>query len=434
MVWVKGREEKHRQQRQWGCHADVSRQRGIHFHHLSFTAKSALIREYIGAEGQNETFSDVLINPDVEFHFILSFAIDNTDSPTSPTSPTDNLTPSQINSIKAKHPNVKVATSLAGDTIGDGQHVLFKPTSIDSWVGNAISSITEIVRKYNLDGIDIDYEHFKSDPDTFAECMRRLLYYLKQNEVVAFTSIVPYEDNSGTTIPQFMRYFEKQSSNYRGGKILVSFGTDGSGGLSPRNGFFTACSLLRKHGKLHDIFIWSADDSKKDNFRYEKQSQDFCSRTLLTMSTNKEAIENLDARLGELQQGMSRLVLGFVNKLHHMEETLARLFETLLSNKEGSSNNTNDHNCHSRHNRAKFKNNVEGEHQVKPINGGSGYVKPTKMKVENWTQKALVGTFMGGLNAEIADDIRMFKPQSLKEAISLARMKDEQMNLQQKLV
>ena len=48
-------------------------------------------------------------------------------------------------------------------------------------------------------------------------------------------------------------------------------------------------------------------------------------------------------------------------------------------------------------------------------------------RVHGWTQKALVGTFMGGLKLEIAEGIRMFKPQSLKEAISLARMKDEQM-------
>jgi hypothetical protein len=34
---------------------------------------------------------------------------------------------------------------------------------------------------------------------------------------------------------------------------------------------------------------------------------------------------------------------------------------------------------------------------------------------------------MGGLKPEIAEGIRMFKPQSLKEAISLAHMKDEQM-------
>lgn len=47
--------------------------------------------------------------------------------------------------------------------------------------------------------------------------------------------------------------------------------------------------------------------------------------------------------------------------------------------------------------------------------------------VQGWTQKALVGTFMGGFQVEIADGIRMFKPKSLKEANSLARMRDEQL-------
>ncbi|KAJ9166893.1 hypothetical protein P3X46_021582 [Hevea brasiliensis] len=41
-------------------------------------------------------------------------------------------------------------------------------------------------------------------------------------------------------------------------------------------------------------------------------------------------------------------------------------------------------------------------------------------RVKGWTQKALVGTFMGGLKPEIAEGIRMFKPKTLKEAISLA--------------
>ncbi|KAL5743864.1 hypothetical protein ACOSQ2_026980 [Xanthoceras sorbifolium] len=53
-------------------------------------------------------------------------------------------------------------------------------------------------------------------------------------------------------------------------------------------------------------------------------------------------------------------------------------------------------------------------------------------RVQGWTQKALVRTFMGGLKAEIADGIRMFKPKSLKEAISLARMRDEQLIRQRK--
>lgn len=51
-------------------------------------------------------------------------------------------------------------------------------------------------------------------------------------------------------------------------------------------------------------------------------------------------------------------------------------------------------------------------------------------RVQGWTQKALVGTFMGGLKPEIADNIRLFKPKSLKEVINFARMWDEQVNHQ----
>ncbi|CAK9184826.1 unnamed protein product [Ilex paraguariensis] len=273
------------------------------------SANTKLFREYIGAEGNNVSFSDVPIYPQVHFHFILSFAIDYTNSSTPKSTngnfnvfwDTVNLNPSHVSSIQAQNPHVKIAMSLGGDTVNGNHFVFFNPTSINSWVRNAIDSITQIVREYNLDGIDIDYEHFKADPDTFAECIGRLLYYLIQNKIVSFTSIAPYEDDSvqphylalwrkyghlidyvnfqfyaykkGTTISQFMGYFETQSSNYKGGKILVSFGTDGSGGLSPKNGFLKACSMLKDQGKLHGIFIWSADDSKEANFRYEKQSQ-----------------------------------------------------------------------------------------------------------------------------------------------------------------
>ncbi|KAH9718390.1 hypothetical protein KPL71_022207 [Citrus sinensis] len=41
-------------------------------------------------------------------------------------------------------------------------------------------------------------------------------------------------------------------------------------------------------------------------------------------------------------------------------------------------------------------------------------------RVQGWTQKALVGTFMGGLKLEISEEIRLFRPRTLKEAISWA--------------
>lgn len=271
-------------------------------------AKSDLFREYIGAEFNNVRFTDVPVNPNVEFHFILSFAIDyDTSSSPSPANgkfnifwDTDNLSPSQVSSIKNQHSNVKVALSLGGDSVANG-YAYFNPSSVDSWVSNAVSSLTRIIQQYNLDGIDIDYEHFQADPDTFAECIGQLITALKRNGVISFASIAPFDDDQvqshylalwrkyghqidyvnfqfyaydqGTSVAQFLNYFNTQSSNYNGGKVLVSFISDGSGGLSPANGFFTACSKLKSQNQLHGIFVWSADDSKAGGFRYEKQSQ-----------------------------------------------------------------------------------------------------------------------------------------------------------------
>ncbi|KAJ9548344.1 hypothetical protein OSB04_020887 [Centaurea solstitialis] len=270
--------------------------------------KSDLFREYIGAEFNNVKFSDVPINPNVEFHYILAFAIDyTTSSSASPTDgkfnvfwDTDNLGPSQVSAIKNQHSNVKVALSLGGDSVGGGS-CYFSPSSVDSWVSNAVSSLTDIIQQYNLDGIDIDYEHFQADPETFAECIGKLVTTLKKNGVISFASIAPFDDDEvqghyqalwksygdvidyvnfqfyaydkGTSVSQFMNYFETQRSNYGGGDMLASFISDGSGGLSPENGFFTACNRLKSQGKLGGIFVWSADDSKALGFRYEKQSQ-----------------------------------------------------------------------------------------------------------------------------------------------------------------
>ncbi|XP_004305003.1 PREDICTED: chitinase 2-like [Fragaria vesca subsp. vesca] len=270
-------------------------------------SNSDIFREYIGAEFNNVKFSDVPINPNVEFHFLLSFAIDYDTSGSSPTNgnfnvfwDTDNLGASQVSDIKNSHSNVKVGLSLGGDSVNSGS-AYFNPSSVDSWVSNAVSSLTSIIQQYNLDGIDIDYEHFKSDPNTFSECIGRLIKTLKDNGVIKFASIAPFDDDDiqshylalwknygqlidyvnfqfyaydqSTTVSQFINYFKKQSSNYSGGKVLASFSTDGSGGLSPENGFFTACHRLKSEQNLHGIFVWSADDSKKNGFRYEKQSQ-----------------------------------------------------------------------------------------------------------------------------------------------------------------
>ncbi|XP_065869467.1 chitinase 2-like [Euphorbia lathyris] len=271
-------------------------------------SNSNLFREYIGAEFNNVKFTDVPINPNVDFHFILSFAIDyDTSSSPSPTNgkfnvfwDSNNLSPSQVSSIKSQYPNVKVALSLGGDSVQGGS-AYFHPSSVNSWVSNAVSSLTYIIKQYNLDGIDIDYEHFQAEPETFAECIGQLVSTLKKNGVISFASIAPFDDDEvqshyqalwkkygnmidyvnfqfyaydqGTTVSQFLNYFDTQTSNYKGAKILVSFISDGSGGLAPNDGFFTMCSKLKSKKELYGIFVWSADDSKANGFRYEKQSQ-----------------------------------------------------------------------------------------------------------------------------------------------------------------
>ncbi|XP_044506991.1 chitinase 2-like [Mangifera indica] len=269
---------------------------------------SNLFREYIGAEFNNVKFSDVPINSNVEFHFILSFAIDyNTSNSPSPTNgkfnvfwDSDNLSPSQVSSIKSRYSNVKVAVSLGGNTVGN-QNAYFNPSSVDSWVSNAVSSLTSVIQQYNLDGIDIDYEHFNADPNTFSECIGSLIKTLKNNGIISFASIAPFDNDQiqshymtlwknhghlidyvnfqfyaydeGTNVTQFMNYFKTQSANYDGGKVLVSFISDGSRGLSPNEGFFEACIMLRSQNELNGIFVWSADDSKANGFLYEKLSQ-----------------------------------------------------------------------------------------------------------------------------------------------------------------
>ncbi|GAU27188.1 hypothetical protein TSUD_107790 [Trifolium subterraneum] len=271
-------------------------------------ANSNLFREYIGAQFKGVKFSDVPINPNVNFHFILSFAIDyDTSASPSPTNgqfnifwDTQNLSPSQVSSIKNQNPNVKVALSLGGDTV-QSNPAYFNPSSSDSWVSNAVSSLTSIIKMYNLDGIDIDYEHFQGDPTTFSDCIGRLIQTLKDNKVISFASIAPFDDgevqnhylalwksheniidyvnfqfyayDKSTTVAQFIDYFNKQSSNYNGEKVLVSFVSDGHSGLGPGNGFFDACRMLKNQQKLNGIFVFSADDSKANSFQYETEAQ-----------------------------------------------------------------------------------------------------------------------------------------------------------------
>ncbi|KAJ4750649.1 Chitinase 2 [Rhynchospora pubera] len=275
-------------------------------------ANSNLFAEYIGAQGLGVKFSDVPINSDVEFHFICSFAIDYSVATTPPTPTngefgifwdTENLSPDAVFAIKQDNSNVKVAVSLGGATV-NGADVYFSATSVDSWVSNAVSSLTTIIQEYSLDGIDIDYEKFsdENDTDMFTECIGQLITILKANGVILFASIAPFADppvqsmyqalwqryssvidyvnfqfygyDDQTTVDQYVEYFDEQVSNYPEGNILASFMTENTNGQISADTGLSACEELKSQDKLFGIFIWSADDSLQEGFTYEIQSQE----------------------------------------------------------------------------------------------------------------------------------------------------------------
>lgn len=142
----------------------------------------------------------------------------------------------------------------------------------------------------------------KAHPSTFADCIGQLVTTLKKKKLISFASIAPFEDDcpkpllgvvektwcgdigymsfqfyaydKGISIAQFLHYFDEQSSNYEGGKVLVGFIGDGSGGLPPGKEFLEACEKLKREGRLEGVFVRCADDSKKFKYQNEKEVQD----------------------------------------------------------------------------------------------------------------------------------------------------------------
>jgi len=275
-----------------------------------------LFREYIGAQFTGVQFADVPINAMLSFHFILAFAIDYTPvgqpTPSAPTNgvfrpfwDTANLSPSAVAAFKAAHPNVAVMAGLGGDSVQDVVKAVFTPTSVDSWVSNAAASLTAIINAYGLDGVDVDYEHFAAGADvgTFVECVGQLLTRLKRTMPWITTSIAPFEDpviqryyqplwrkyggvidyvnfqfygyGANTDVPLYVRFYDEQTANYPGARVLASFMTGNTTGLISPDLGISAAKELQRQNKLPGLFIWSADSSKKSSygFKYEIQGQ-----------------------------------------------------------------------------------------------------------------------------------------------------------------
>lgn len=263
-----------------------------------------VMMEYIGATGVPVTFDSVPIEDGIDFNFILSFAIDadpsgnyqnGTFSPYWETS----LTPESVADIKAIHPNVKVLASLSGWSLGDTVLHWYNPVDPQLWISNAFSSLQSLATTYHLDGIDIDYENFPKGNSSFAYCIGELITLLKNQSVISIASIAPFYstvlpyielfNNYGDVIdyvnhqfytdkvrtPQgYLEAFKLRAEQFDKDKLLPSYEVNGRG--IQGDAFFAALSLLEENDfVVNGVMIFSADASSKNDYYYERKSQDF---------------------------------------------------------------------------------------------------------------------------------------------------------------
>ncbi|OMO57126.1 2S globulin [Corchorus capsularis] len=235
--------------------------------------------EYIGATGVPVKFDSVPIEDGIDFHFILSFAIDSDPSGNAQNgkfSPywADTLTPESVANIKNQHPNVKAMASLSGWSIGNKVLRWYNPQNTQLWISNAFSSLKSLIEEYHLDGIDIDYENFPQRNSSFAYCIGELITLLKNQSVISVATIAPFHtttvpyielfDNYGDVIdfvnyqfytdkvrqPKgYLRAFELRADQFDKDKLLPSYEVNGRG--------------------------IQADASASNGYYYEKKSQDF---------------------------------------------------------------------------------------------------------------------------------------------------------------
>ncbi|XP_006662357.1 chitinase 1-like [Oryza brachyantha] len=211
--------------------------------------------------------------------------------------------------VKLQHPNAQVVLGVGGATVG-GVDTYFSPADEDSWVSNAVDSLSGIIDTYQLDGIDIDYEQFNGDEALFARCIGRLLTELKARYPALVTSIAPYKDTEGyyqalwssyqevidyvnyqfyanpasTRVEQYMEeYGRVAGSVFAGGSVLASINTSNPADVVTVDAYTALQACAQLAGNLTGIFVWSADSSYYNNldFWYEGQAQQ-----ILAVGTN----------------------------------------------------------------------------------------------------------------------------------------------------
>ncbi|KAF3677685.1 putative pentatricopeptide repeat-containing protein-like [Capsicum annuum] len=280
----------------------------LHLTALLFTflrfCDGKVMMEYIGATGKPITFDNVPVDEGIDFHFILSFAIDADPSGNPQNgkfSPywASTLTPQSVATIKSKYPNVKVLASLSGWSLGSKVLTWYKPTNTQQWISNALTSLKSIVSTYHLDGIDIDYERFPKHNETFSYCIGELITHLKNQSVISIATIAPYYrtilpyielyKNYGnsidyvnhqfytdkvTTPSGYLKAFALRSEQFDKEKVIPSYEVEGRG--IQGDAFFDALRLLGSNGfHVNGAMIYSADASVEDNYYYERKIQAF---------------------------------------------------------------------------------------------------------------------------------------------------------------
>ncbi|KAG0566943.1 hypothetical protein M758_7G092200 [Ceratodon purpureus] len=184
----------------------------------SLLAHGNLLIEYIGASGDTSVqFTDVPLVGGVNYIFPLSFAIDvdaagnPTNGVFSPYWTTTSLTPTAAQAFASANANVKISISLGGATHYVSptltQNVNWaEPADQNSWIQNAVTSITSLASQYSITAIDIDYENFPSGSTTFTNCIGQLITQLKNAGTITTASIAPFEQTRDVYTALFQQY------------------------------------------------------------------------------------------------------------------------------------------------------------------------------------------------------------------------------------
>ena len=78
-----------------------------------------------------------------------------------------------------------------------------EPADLDTWVANAVTSLSNLLETYSLDGVDVNYE--QGIGGSFVEAIGRVATGLKQQDRDAVLSVAPY---SGTYQSLYEEYGE----------------------------------------------------------------------------------------------------------------------------------------------------------------------------------------------------------------------------------